>query len=176
MLAPDPCTLLDEVREADRGRFRKLAEDAAHGGRIRKWSECEARVALTLENRGFLSPLVSRADPGDFRDGDDVDWELKSPHSADAIRQQVLEAATRGGEELDAASVNVAAAYDRTKPETVERIVQRLLVGFNVIVDMRRLTADQADDLRSTLEADYRVELDRVVFFPDDLSPYRADA
>lgn len=170
MLAEDPCSLLDPVRDKDRARFRELAQDwDGQNGGTTDGSRCEARLALTLEYRDLVSPSVGRAQWGDLVDGDAQIWDIKSPRSADAIRQSANERAVRAGSDPPAL-INTSASYRREIE--LERIVQRQRLDFGIVLDLRRLTPTQAQDLVDGVSSDHRIDRSRVLFFPDDLSPF----
>src|SRR4051794_4609928 len=90
VLVEDPCSLLDPITPALHGRWVNLSRDVdGQAGRITPSSQCEARLALTLEAKGILDPVVVRPSAGDAEDGHHQIWDFKGPHSQAAIVQRI---------------------------------------------------------------------------------------
>ena len=170
VLVTDPCSLLDEVRREDRERFHELACDHdGQGGRETDSSRCEARISLTLEYRGILATPVSRPPWGDVRDGYGQLWDIKSPRSEQAVRHDIEVRARKAGRAIP--NYRPRAGLFRLETE-VQRVVDQQQLDFGVIVDLRRLTLEQATELVAAILADPRVDMSLVRFFPPDLSTF----
>jgi hypothetical protein len=161
------------VRHEDRERFHELACDHdGQGGRETDSSRCEARISLTLEYRGILSPKVSRPPWADVRDGRGQLWDIKSPRSEQAIRHDIEARALKAGRPTP--DYRPIAGVFRLDIE-VQRVVDQQQLDFGVIVDLRRLTIEQARELVAAIMADPRVDPALVRFFPPDLSVFESE-
>jgi hypothetical protein len=79
-------------------RFADLAKDHdGQGGKTTDGSRCEARLALTLEAHGILTPTVVRPLWGEAEDGHGQVWDFKAPHSREAIIHRIAAKAAIGG-------------------------------------------------------------------------------
>ena len=173
MLVEDPCALLLPVSDCPADRYEALARDydGANGARTLK-SYCEARLSLTLESRGILPPLVTRPAKGDVEDGEERVWDYKAPRSREAIRHSAAEAAARRG---DPPPAHVGFRGEYNLDDELLKVLSEQATGEGVIVDLRRLTYAQAVEIQNALRASAAVDQERLLFFPDDLSPYRVD-
>lgn len=171
VLVDDPCLLLDPVRREDSDRFLDLARDYdGAGGRRTQGSLCEARLSLTLERARLVRGRVERPLRGDMRDGQGQVWDYKQPHSRRAIAFNAAQAAARRGDPPPP-RVGYAGEFDLERERL--QVLSEQAQGEGVVLDLRRLTYDQAVQLKATLESDNRVNQRLLVFFPADLEPYR---
>jgi len=171
VLADDPCSLLDEVRDTDCERFHELSRDADHNGAVTEQSRCEARIALTMEYRHLLAGPVRRPPWSDVEDADGQLWDIKSPRSEAAIRADIERRAAASGRPRPP-HFKATAAFDLS--EMLDRIVQQQrLKRFGVIVDLRRLTPRQAQDLMDGVAEHAEITQALIRYLPDDISPYR---
>jgi hypothetical protein len=171
VLDADPCSFLDAVRPGDRARFHELALDQDHA-RETVGSRREARVALTLEYRGLLPGPVERARWADIRDGSGQEWDIKSPHSAEAIRREGGMVPESGAPDATAADPPGAFRLERE----VARLAAEQQLGFGIVLDVRRLTVEQARDLIAAVAAHERINLELVRVFPPDFAAFESNS
>lgn len=125
-----------------------LARDPAHGDKISQQSRKERTIVLELENKGFLGHVVrdKQAENGaDFIDEKTgIKWDVKSPVNKPAGHTSVRKGAF---------SVNVM----------MRKIRREVANGHNVIMDTRRITKSQIDELKkAVIEAGLS---DRILWF-----------
>ena len=159
------------MREADKQRFHELSKDADHNSRISDDSRCEARIALTLEYRAQLPGPVTRPKWGDIQDAQRQLWDIKSPHSEEAIIDKIARKAKAAGKPVPVPHFDGRAVFDLDRE--LDRIYQMQQVkDFGVIVDLRRLTSTQAHTLVNGIIGHPEIHWDRIRLLPQDLSPY----
>lgn len=166
MLASDPCSLLDPVAATHTARFAELAQDHdGQGGRATDSSRCEARLALTLEARGILTPPVVRPLWGEAEDGNGQLWDFKAPHSRAAIIHRInASAAIAGDPPPQIPSSGFAGEFDvRTE---VRRAIAQQRLEKGVVFDVRRLSIEQARRLIDAVAADPHIDPELVRYFP----------
>jgi hypothetical protein len=178
VLAADPCSLLDPVAPANAARFNELARDHdGQRGKATDASRCEARLALTLEARGILRPVVTRPPWGEAEDGDGQIWDFKSPHNRTAIAHRVAQKAALSG---DIPPQVLPSGYpgEFNVTDEVLRAIGQQQVGKGVVFDLRRVSIDEARALVAAVTAEPRIDLELVKFFPgaDDLAAFEAGA
>jgi len=168
VLAADPCDLLDPVRPVDKARFIALAKDYdGQNGLATDQSRCEARLALTLENHGVLSPEVIRPPWGEAQDGDGQVWDFKSPHSRTAIVHRIATKAALSGRPAPLMpNARYVGEFDQNT-EVLRALAQQRL-GKGVVFDLRRLSIGEARSLMAALRAEAGLDQDLVRFFPTD--------
>lgn len=166
MLTSDPCSLLDRVANDQRARFVELAKDHdGQGGKTTDKSRCEARLALTLEAHGILTPTVVRPPWGEAEDGHGQVWDFKAPRSREAIIHSIaIKAAIGGGPAPSVAASALRGEFDVR--ETVESAIAEQLLGKGVVFDLRRLTIDQARTLINEVAAESDIDPSLVRYFP----------
>lgn len=170
VLVSDPCTLLDSVTHETCDRFMALACDYdGAGGKQTRTSRCEACLSLTLERLGVLEGEVDRPLVGDVRDGHDQVWDIKRPHSRQAIEAgAAADAALRGDPEPATVGYRGEYNYEDLRLKVVSEHAKK----EGVVMDLRRLTHDQAVELRDGLLADVAIDNALLKFYPLDLDPY----
>lgn len=162
VLVADPCSLLDPITPALHDRWVELSRDVdGQGGRITPSSQCEARLALTLEARGILDPIITRPLKGDAEDGRHQVWDFKGPHSQAAIADRIAIASGR-------AAAPPADGFPGEFDVEIEvaRAVGQQQVGKGVVFDLRRLTVDQARQLVGRLQTEPDVDPALIRYFP----------
>lgn len=130
-------------------------------------SRCEARVALTLEGRGILPPVVERPDHGDVCDGDGQIWDLKAPHSRSAIIDRIATRAAIAGDAPPSITQEALRGEFDVEVEILRAIGQQAC-GEGVVFDVRRLSMDEARSLIAEVNASRQIDPDRIRFFPTE--------
>jgi hypothetical protein len=166
MLAADPCSLLDPVDPAEAERFIELSTDLDAGGHRSPKTECEARLALTLEKRGILDGPLTRPRGGEALDVYGTVWDFKGPCSREGIAHNAAVDAARRG---DPPPTHVGYGGEYDLQTEVLRVISYHRRGVGIVVDLRRLTYDQAIELRDALLAEPQVNPALLRLFPPDL-------
>lgn len=125
------------------GRWRKLAADPAHGGKITKNGKREALVGLHLERAGKLPGPIVRESSGssEFIDAHGQRWDVKAFNSHFPQRS--------GGFKLERA---------------MHKLETQFRGGENVILDTANLSRDHLQSLKQALEQ--RGYSNRVLWYP----------
>lgn len=166
MLTPDPCSLLDPVLATQNARFAELAKDHdGQGGKTTDSSRCEARLALTLEAHGILTPTVVRPLWGEAEDGHGQVWDFKAPRSREAIIQIIAAKAAIGGAPAPPVAAG-ALSGEFDVGTAVKSAIAEQLVGKGVVFDLRRLTIDQARTLINEVAVEPSIDPSLVRYFP----------
>ena len=166
MLTSDPCSLLDRAANDQQARFVELAKDHdGQGGKTTDSSRCEARLALTLEAHGILTPTVVRPLWGEAEDGHGQVWDFKAPHSREAIMYRIATKAAIGGGPAPPVAAGALLGEFDVKTAVKSAIAQQL-VEKGVVFDLRRLTIDQARTLINEVEAEPSIDPSLVRYFP----------
>jgi hypothetical protein len=166
VLTSDPCSLLDHVANDKQPRFVELAKDHdGQGGKTTDDSLCEARLALTLEAHGILSPTVTRPPWGEAMDGEGQVWDFKAPHSREAIVHRLVAKAAIGGGPVPPVAVGALPGEFDVRT-AIQSAIAEQLVGKGVVFDLRRLTIDQARTLISEVAAESDIDPSLVRYFP----------
>ena len=178
MLAADPCLLLDPITPADAARSAQLAKDHdGQGGKETDDSRCEARLALTLEAQGILSPTVVRPQWGEVEDGDGQIWDFKGPHSRVAIAQRIATKAAVSGQTPPSIPASGFPGEFQVKRE-ISRAIGQQQTGKGVVFDLRRLSVAEARALIAAVDVEPRIDPELIRFFPkrEDLQNFDGGA
>jgi hypothetical protein len=158
--------LLDPVAPANAARFAQLAKDHdGQRGRETNDSRCEARLALTLETQGILSPTVVRPPWGEAEDGDGQIWDFKAPHSRAAIAHRIATKAALSGQAPPPIPAGGYAGEFEVNDE-ITRAIGQQQIGKGVVFDLRRLSVAEARALIAAVDAEPRIDPELIRFFP----------
>jgi hypothetical protein len=116
-----------------------------------------------------LDGPLRRPRGGEAEDRDGQIWDFKGPCSRAAIEHNAAVAAARRGDPSPS-HVGYGGEYD-LKTEVL-RVIGFHRRGVGVVLDVRRLTYDQAVELTDALDSNEGVNDALLRVFPPDLEPY----